>query len=506
MSKRWVLVLSILGSSMIFIDGTAVNVALPVIQRGLQAASDELLWVIEAYALFLSALTLIGGSLGDVFGRRSTFVAGTAIFTLSSLGCALAPNAELLIGARCIQGIGGALAMPQSLALISAAFRGDERGRAIGTWAAFGALTPVFGPLLGGFLAQHASWRWVFAINLPIGVAVLAFAHRVEESRDESLPRAIDWVGGALATAGLGALVFGLIHLERAVDAYAIGTVAVGLVLVVAFVASQGRVRHPMMPLDLFRSQTFSVANLYTLLLYAGLGGGTYLIPLTMVNAQGYSPTAAGAVMLPFAVLRVLFSRWSGTLIDRYGVRIPLVAGAVVSALAFVAFALPGVGGSYWMTYFPAATLFGFAVLLFVAPLTTAVFDASDPARSGIASAINNAIARVGGLVAVAIFGLAFAATFEPSFAHALAARPVTAATRAVAAGEPERFVAGSVPASVPPVDRGAVEAAIRPAYIAGFRVAMLLGALVALGAAGLALVGLPPRLQYLNARASARP
>jgi EmrB/QacA subfamily drug resistance transporter len=494
MDKRWVLAVAVLGSSMLFIDGTAVNVALPVIQRDLQASSDELLWVIEGYALFLAALTLIGGSLGDVYGRRLTFACGIVLFTAASIGCGLAASPAMLIGARCLQGIGGALAMPQSLALISAAYTGDERGKAIGSWGSFGAITTVIGPLLGGALAQLGSWRWVFAINVPIGLVVLALLRRVPESRDEELPKALDWIGATLATSGLGLLVFGLIRLERTTDAGAFGAIAAGVVLLGAFWYSQAHVPHAMMPLEMFRSRTFTEVNVYTLLLYAGLGGSTYLIPLTMVNAQGYSPTAAGAVMLPFVLIRFAFSRWSGTLVPRFGLRAPLVVGALLSAAAFVGFALPGLGGTYWTTYFAPAVLFGIAGVAFITPLTTAVFDASDPARSGIASAINNAVARVAGLLAIAVSGLLFAATFERDFAGEIAHAPVRSTTRALAAAQPALFVAGSVPAQVPAVDRAPVQAAIRPSYLAGFRAVMLLAAGLALVAAASAAVGLRAR------------
>jgi EmrB/QacA subfamily drug resistance transporter len=486
---------SVIGSSMISIDATAVNVALPVIQRELQATSDEMLWVVEAYALFLAALTLVGGSLGDLFGRRLTFVAGVAVFALASAACAVAPTAATLIVARCVQGVGGALAMPQSLALISATFSGAERGRAIGSWSSFAAITAAFGPLLGGLLSQTASWRWVFILNLPLAVAVLAVALlRVEESRDERAPRAIDGVGATLATVALGLSVFGLLRMQRTVDAWALAGIVAGLVGLALFAYSQRRVAHPMLPPALFRSRAFTVANVYTLLLYAALGGSLFFVPLTLINAQQYAPTAAGAVMLPFVVLRVLFSRWSGGLIARFGVRPPLAGGAALAGAGFVAFAVPGLGGSYWTTYFPAVVLLGAGGVLFIAPLTTTVFDASDRQRSGIASAVNNAVARVAGLLAIAGFGLVFAAVFGHEFERQLARAPVSNATRLIAVEERARFVAGSVPAAIPFADRAAVERAIRTGTIAGFRTVMLLSGLVAFVAAGIAARGFEPR------------
>jgi EmrB/QacA subfamily drug resistance transporter len=478
---------------MIAIDATAINVSLPVMQRDLQATSDQMLWVIEGYALFVSALTLLGGSLGDVFGRRATFTWGIVLFALASAGCAFAPNAPVLIAARCLQGVGGALVLPQSLALISANYAGVARGNAIGSWSGWAAITAVLGPLLGGFLTQTASWRWVFIINLPLAAAVLAVALlRVPESRNDEARRRLDWVGAVLATIGLGALVYGLIRLPRSPDAAALGSIVAGMAVLALFAFAQTRVTGPMLPLEMFRSRTFTIVNAYTLLLYAALGGSLYFVPFVMIDAQLYTPIAAGAVMLPFVVMRVLLSRWSGGLIARFGVRTPLVAGAALAGAAFLAFMRPGLGGSYWTTYFPAVVLLGAGGVLFIAPLTTAVFDASEVARSGMASAINNAVARVAGLLALAIFGIALAAAFDRSFERRLSAAPVTLETRRIAAAERGRFVAGSVPAGVPQPDRPAVAEAIREGFIGGFRAVMLLSALASFAASAVAFFALP--------------
>jgi EmrB/QacA subfamily drug resistance transporter len=456
MAKTWVLVAAILGSSMAFVDGTAVNVALPVMQADLRATSADMQWVIEAYALSLAALILVGGSLGDVFGRRRMFMLGIAIFALASIGCALAPNVIVLIVARSIQGVGGALATPESLALISATYQGDERGRAIGTWSGFASITGAIGPLLGGVLVQHASWRWVFLINVPLAAIVLLIAFtRVPESRDERASRVVDWTGALLATLGLGGLVYGLIGLQGGHAAARSGAIlAAGCVLLAAFAFAQARAHHPMMPLSLFRSRTFSVVNVYTLLLYMALGGSLYLLPYALIDAQRYTPTAAGAALLPFILLQFLLSRWSGGLAARIGVRIPLVTGAVLAAGGFVAFALPGLDGNYWATYFPAALLLGFGGAFFIAPLTTAVFDASDPGVMGTASAINNAVARTAGLIAIALFGIAFAAVSNGAFE-------------------------APVPLSDP----------LRVSYLGGFRSVMLLSAGVSTLAAAIAFI-----------------
>ena len=496
MGKTWVLIAAILGSAMTFIDATAVNVALPVIQRELQASSDQMQWVIESYALFLSALILVGGSLGDLFGRKKCFAIGIALFALASAACALAPSVAFLIVARSAQGVGAALAMPESLALVSVAFPGAERGKAIGTWSGFASIMGAVGPLAGGFLTQTVSWRWVFAINLPLAAVVLALiVRRVPESSAEGADRTVDWSGATLATLGLGTLVYGLIRLQLPAAGPAdAATAGVGVVLLAAFVIAQRRARHPMMPPGLFASRTFTIANVYTFALYLALGGSLYFFPYTLIDVQQYTPTAAGAAFLPFVLLQFGLSRWSGGLSAKIGARPPLAIGAAIAGAAFVAFALPGIGGSYWTTYFPAVVLLGIGAAFFIAPLTTAVFDSSDPALSGLASAMNNAIARAAGLLAIALLGILFSATFARGFDGAIAATNVGPATRAQAVSERARFAAGTVPADVARADRAAAGLAVRRGYLAGFRSVMLASAGVAFLAALIALVALPGR------------
>ncbi len=495
-AKTWVLVAAILGSAMTFIDGTAVNVALPVIQRDLAANAAQMQWVVEGYSLFLSALILLGGSLGDLYGRKKMFALGIVIFGLASLGCALAPSVHLLIAARCLQGVGGALAMPESLALISAFFTGAERGRAIGTWSGFASITGAVGPLIGGWLTQHASWRWVFLINLPIAVAVLAISYRgYPESRDEEMPQRLDVLGGALATLGLGAFTYGLIASQGGPPGpLAIGAVIAGVVLLALFVVEERRSKAPMMPLELFRSRVFSAANLYTLFLYAALGGSLYFLPYVLIDVQRYTPTAAGAAMLPFVLLMFALSRWSGGLVAHVGARIPMTAGALFAALGFAAFALPGIGGSYWTTYFPAAVLLGIGGTLFVAPLTTTVFDAVDTEKSGVASGVNNAVARTAGLIAIAALGIVLAAVFNAGFDRRIARHHLSPQTVRVAHDERARLYAGTVPPDVPARDREQVETAVREGYLAGFRAVMLASAGVCVVASLIALAAIPGR------------
>jgi len=344
---RWVLIAAILGSAMGFIDATAVNVALPVMQRDLHAGAVPLQWVVEGYTLFLSALILLGGALGDRYGRRRLYMIGIAVFAVASLGCAVAPTIEIVDVARALQGIGGALAVPESLALLSATFTGEARGRAIGTWSGFASITSAVGPVLGGFLAEHASWRWVFLINLPLAVAVLAICWRaVPESSDPAASHRPDVAGALLATGGLGALTVALVGAQIVpVQARVWWLLAAAVAALAGFVVVERRESAPMIPLHIFRSRAFTGANLYTLFLYMALGGSFYFIPYLLINAQGYQPTAAGAALLPFVALNFSLARWSGGLVARIGARTPLIVGALLVAVAFGAFARPGLGG-----------------------------------------------------------------------------------------------------------------------------------------------------------------
>ena len=483
----WVLVATILGSSMAFIDGTVVNVALPVLQIDLHATAAEAQWVVEAYALFLAALILVGGSLGDRFGRRRIFVMGVVLFTLASIACGLAPNIQTLIFARAVQGIGGALLTPGSLAIISASFDSASRGRAIGTWSGFTSITAAFGPVLGGWLVEHASWRWVFFLNVPLAVAVLGVTlWRVPESRDAHASQHLDTRGALLATVGLGALVFGLI--EWSVLGPGSPVVILALLLgagaLVGFVIEEMRCPEPMMPLDLFRSRTFTGANLLTLLLYAATGALTYFVPFNLIRVQGYSATAAGASFLPFILLMFLLSRWSGGLVSRYGSKLPLVVGPVIAAVGFALYALPGIGGSYWTTFFPAVVVLGIGMSIAVAPLTTTVMGAAGQDRAGVASGINNAVARVASLLSIALFGIVIAVVFNAALDSYLAAQHVAPAVQHLLDAQRTNLAGAQVPASVPEPLRSALQRAIAESFLAGFRIVMLACAVLALGSA----------------------
>jgi EmrB/QacA subfamily drug resistance transporter len=483
--SRPVLIATILASSMVFIDSSAVNVALPTLQRQLGASAAQAQWVVESYALFLAALLLVGGVLGDRFGRKRIFVLGTVLFASMSVWCGLSPTIEMLIVARAAQGVAAALLTPASLAIISAAFRDEtERGRAIGTWSGFTAITAAFGPVLGGWLVENASWRWVFFINLPLAVIVVAVALRgVPESRDEGAGR-LDVIGAVLATIGLGALVFGLI--EGPVRGWGtpvvLASLLTGVVGLAAFVGAETRVSSPMMPLRLFRSATFGGANLLTLLLYGAFGGALFWLPFNLIQVQNYSPTEAGAALLPAILIIFALSRRTGALIGRYGARLPLTIGPGIVALAFLLFALPGTEGSYWTTFFPAAVVLGIGMAITVPPLTTAVMSAVPRQQAGTASGINNAVARTAGLIAIAVFGVIVTTVFNRELSSRLDAIPtLSAATRQAVDAQRIDLAAAHPPEGTPPQTAAAIDEAIDAAFVTGLRVAMALGAVMAL-------------------------
>ena len=490
MSKQkgiWILIATILGSSMAFIDSSVVNVALPRLQAELQASASSVQWVVEAYALFLGALILIGGSLGDQFGRKRIFLLGVIVFTVASIFCGISQTIEQLIIARSIQGIGGALLTPGSLAIIRSSFDSAERGKAIGTWSGFSAITSALGPLLGGWLVQNTSWRWIFFINIPLAVIVLIVSviHLPESTSGEG-KKHLDFPGAVLTAVGLGGVVFGLIQAENVGFADPIVLVCIlgGLVALGLFLYVENRSPNPMMPLTLFRSRTFSGTNLLTFLLYAALGGALFFLPFNLISAQGYSATAAGASLLPFTLLSFSLSRWSGGLVAKYGSRLPLVIGPTIAALGFVLFALPGLGGSYWFTYFPAVVVLGLGMTITIAPLTTTVMGAVEDQFSGTASGVNNAVARIAGLLAIAILGICVAYAFSNALTSNITALHLPTNVQQAILAQHGRLAAIDIPASVQGASRTAIRTAINESFIAGFRLAMLVGAGLALGSA----------------------
>jgi EmrB/QacA subfamily drug resistance transporter len=402
---RWLLTVAVAGSGMAFLDSTVVNVALPDIGRDFNASTSALQWILNGYLLTLASLILLGGSLGDRYGRRRVFVLGVWLFTAASLLCAVAPSAELLIFARLVQGIGGALLTPGSLALIEASFRPADRARAIGAWSGLGGVAGALGPLVGGYLIGAISWRAIFVINLPIGIFVAWAATRhVPETSDPMASGRIDLRGAALAALGLAGTTYALIEAPgQGASAAVLATAIGGVLALVAFFAGERRSPNPMLPLEIFRSRQFSAANGVTFVVYAALGGVFFLLVSFLQISLGYTPIEAGAASLPVTLLMLLFSARSGALAQRIGPRLPLTVGPLVIALGLLWMTQIGPGDSYVTAILPPVIVFGLGLTLVVAPVTATVLAAADSRHSGVASGVNNAVARVAGLLAVAV-------------------------------------------------------------------------------------------------------
>jgi EmrB/QacA subfamily drug resistance transporter len=499
-SRRWILAATIVGSSMVFIDGTVVNVAVPTIQTSFDVSASAVQWVVESYALFLSALLLVGGSMGDRYGRRRIFSLGICVFAGASLWCGLASGFVELVIARAVQGVGAALLVPGSLAILAASFPEAERGRAIGTWSGFTGVTTALGPVLGGWLIDHASWRWAFFLNLPLAALVLWLTRaHVPETRNTEQHGHPDLIGAGLATIALAGVVFALLESSNRgfADALVLSALAAGAACAVAFVFTEKLSRAPMIPLSLFHSRDFSGANLLTLLLYAALGGGLYFLPLNLIQVQRYSTTAAGAALLPFIAVMFVLSRWAGGLVQRAGARLPLTIGPAIAACGFALLAFPGIGGSYWLTFFPGVVVLGLGMAVSVAPLTTTVMNAVSRGQAGTASGINNAVSRTAGLLAIALLGVIMVQVFDRNFDPRLAARNLPADARHAITQEQHKLTAAALPSSLTTEQKRALEHDIALAYVMGFRAVMLT-------AAGLALAGGLVAWFTISARASA--
>jgi EmrB/QacA subfamily drug resistance transporter len=417
---RWLLAVTVAGSGMAFLDGTVVNVALPDIGRDLNASTSALQWILNGYLLTLASLILLGGSLGDRLGRRRVFQAGVALFTVASLGCAAAPNVELLIVARLVQGVGGALLTPGSLAIIQASFRPADRARAIGAWSGLGGVATAFGPLLGGWLIAAISWRAIFLINLPIGVFVfLAASRHVPESSDPTATGKLDLSGAALAAIGLGGSTYALIEAPEGMSAAVIATAVIGIGALIGFFVREARTPNPMLPLSIFRSRQFSAANGVTFVVYAALGVVFFLLVSFLQISLGYTPVEAGASTLPITALMLVGSARAGALAQKIGPRIPLTIGPLIITVGLLLMLRINPGDSYVGYVLPAVFVFGLGLTFVVAPVTATVLAAVDSSHAGIASGVNNAVARVAGLLAVAVIpviaGLTGDKFYEPS-------------------------------------------------------------------------------------------
>lgn len=490
-----VLAATILASSMAFIDANVVHIALPAIQADLDALFPHLQWIVNAYTLMLGSLLLAGGSLGDQTGRRRVFVIGIGLFTAASVACALAPSVQALIASRVVQGIGAALLVPQSLAIIAASFPRSARGGAIGTWAAFSALTTSAAPAVGGILLDAASWRAVFWINVPLAIIALYLTfRRVPESRAAERER-VDWLGAGLATLGLGALTYALTRWPSAdsLSVELIVALAVGLGAASLFVLVERRVRAPLVPPEMFRSAEFSGLNVVTLLLYAALTGALFLLPYNLIQVQGYTATETGLALAPLGVVIGALSRRSGQMADRIGPRPQLILGPLLVAIGCAGLAVPGIGGGYFATFFAPVIIIALGMGVAVSPLTTAVMNAVPDERSGAASGVNNAASRVAGLLAVALSGALATSVFGGALEDRLAALPVDGMLEQQLLSNVDRLAELRVPAGVPDELRDALDREIGRSFLAAFRAGALLNAVLAALAAGIAALVMRP-------------
>ncbi len=502
-AARWVLVATIVASSMVFIDGAIVNIALPVLERDLGATMSDAQWIVEIYMLSLSSLILVGGSAGDLFGRRRVFGYGVLLFAAMSLWCGFASSVRQLIIARALQGVGGALMVPGSLALISASFHEERRGRAIGMWSGFTTVAAGVGPVVGGFLIQHASWRWAFWLNVPLAAVVLLVTYaRVPESRggnhqgSRAQPEELDIAGAVIVSIGLGLIIYSLIEAgTRGLgDPVLIATLIAGIVALVLFIRHEQHAREPMIPLELFRSRAFTGANILTLLLYGALSGVMFFLPFNLLQVQRYSASQAGAAMLPFIVIMFLLARWAGGIVTRYGARLPLIIGPIIVSVSLLLLMWPGIGGSYWTTFFPGILLMGLGMAVSVVPLTTTVMNAVEERYVGTASGVNNAVSRVAGLLAIALFSLIATKIFNPDLDRHLAPLQLPAEARAEIDRQRVKLAGAEPPHDLPESQRAAVALAIKASFVDSFRIVMLLAAALALASAGATAVTLKDR------------
>jgi EmrB/QacA subfamily drug resistance transporter len=489
-TKRIALVASILGSGIVFLDGTIVNVALPAIRAALHGALSDQQWVVEAYLLTLSSLILIGGSLGDLFGRRRVFSMGLVGFGACSALCAIAPNNAVLIGARALQGVAGAMLVPSTLALIMDNFQEHERAAAIGSWTAWTGIVTVIGPLAGGVLVQVASWRWIFAINLLPVAATLMLLRRLPV--DSRTPGHVDVVGAILCALGLGGPVFALI--EQPQYGWGSARVAVpliaGIVLLVAFIIWERFDPEPMMPLSLFKVRNFAVGNLTTFTLYAGLGVATFFIVLFIQQVGGYTPVQAGLSLLPLTILMFLLSRRFGALADRIGPHVFMSAGPVLAGVGLLLLLRVNANANYLTQLLPGILVFGLGLSMTVAPLTATVLGSVEPGHSGLASGVNNAVARVAGLIAIAALGAVVAGTFQSRLDSRLAHQPLSSPARtAVASLRNKPLVVNA--SSVPAPERRVVHTALVNASVYAFRVGIGISGTLAILGGVVSLVGI---------------
>jgi EmrB/QacA subfamily drug resistance transporter len=486
-SQPWVIAAASLGSGMAFLDSTVMNVALPALQADLGASSREVQWAYGAFALVLSALILVGGTLGDRFGRRRLFVLGAAIFGAASAWCALASDPGQLVAARAVQGVGGALLVPASLAIVGASFEGKQRAKAIGAWGALSGLAMAVGPVLGGWLVDDVSWRAAFLITPWMAVVAIPIAlSHVPESRDPEAHR-LDLLGAILATGGLAGVVYALIEASTLGlgDPRVLAAFVVGVITLSAFVFVEHHAKDPMVPPSLLHSRGFAGANLVTLLFYMALTGSLFFLPFLMMQVHGYSAFASGSVFLPFVAMALLFGRLSGRISARFGAKVPLIVASLSLAAGLLLFALPGADhGSYWTSFFPAMVVQGFGMALAITPLTTAALGSVEAEHSGLASGVNNAVARLAGLLAVAVLGVLVYAAFSASLDARLEKVEMPGDIRSATEAAKADLGAAEAPEGVDARTAAQIEDAIDESFVAGFRTVMLVSTGLALASA----------------------
>src|SRR5829696_3773206 len=486
-SRPWVIAAASLGSGMAFLDSTVMNVALPAVQTNLDVSGREVQWMFGAFGLVIAAFLLVGGTLGDHYGRRRIFVLGASIFALASVWCALAPGAGQLIAARAVQGAGGALLVPASLAIVGASFEGRARARAIGLWGALSGIAMAVGPVLGGWLVEDVSWRAAFLITPAMALVAIPIAVRhVPESRDPEAHK-LDLVGAAIASIALGGLVYGLIESSASgfADPVVLAALFLGVFALSTFVFVERREKDPMVPPALFRSKTFDGANLVTLLFYMSLTGSLYFVPFLMMQVHGYSAYVTGSVFLPFVAMALLLGRLSGYILTRFGVKIPLVVASLAAALGYALFAVPGAEqNSYWTSFFPAMVVQGFGMALAITPLTTVALGSVEGEHSGLASGVNNAAARVAAPLAVAVLGIFVYAGFSASLDARIGTMNLPGEVRSKIEAEKGNLGAARAPERVNAKMAAHIDHAIDESFVAGFRTVMVICVGLALASA----------------------
>lgn len=473
---RWILIATILGSGMVFLDGTVVNVALPQIQSDLAAPLSGLQWIVDAYALFLASLLLVGGSLGDIYGRKRLYIAGLAVFTISSLACGLAPNLGVLIAARAVQGVGGALLVPGSLAMIQAVIAREDASRAIGIWTGLSGVSAAVGALFGGFLIHAISWRAIFFLNVPLALAAAWITQtHVPENRNPDAWRNLDWIGAAATVVGLGGLSFGLIEgPERGwTSPLVLASFVVGVAALAFFPFWESRTDHPIAPLRLFRIRNFTGSNLVTLGIYFTFYGALFFVVLDLEQVLGYTPLGAGAALLPITALLMLVSPRMGVLMSRTGARLPMVIGPLVIGIGFALLLTTGRSASYVVNFLPAVIILGLGMSIFVTPLTATVMASVPESDIGTASGVNNAVSRVASVLAIAVLGVVFAARFESDLSAALSPLSLPAGARHALTSHADRLADDPIPHALTAAQHAAAYDAIQGAYISAFHWAM---------------------------------